>query len=532
MAFLNPWVFWFLVPVALLALLQRERRKEAVSPLHEKIMLDTPASKRIYRLQIWALVLMVAALARPVVQHPSVVDDMSAAPVYLALDLSASMRATDRKPSRLAYAKRVIERLLERDENRPYGLFGFTTNALILSPATRDHQLVEAAIESLNPDYIITRGTDLASLVETVAKMPQKRKRLVIFSDGGEEREIGSLLRRCSESGIRVYAVACATSGGATIPGASGGLLRDKDGRLVISVQNPSLGELAEATGGVFIDTADASDAARQLADALDEDLFTARQEVRVGYTELFWIPLLPALLLYLASIVSLPAPLKRVGAAVALLLGMQQADAGLLDLWRLHRAYDAYARGDFNRTLSELGSVRERSLQRAYAEASAYYKTGAYKKAARILSSIRTDDPHLKAAILYDLGNCAVKIGRFESARDFYLKSLRLREDPDTEANLAAVLFVHQKRHKKPLVKANKAVAASGKGEGSEKKSSGTSRKSRSAGPGQSGSGGVRKKGERHSQKSLTAGAVKFPLGSKTYELINKGYIDERKPW
>ncbi len=533
MEFLNPWAFGFLVPLLLPILLLRPDAKGSGPPLHPKIILDPGASGRIRRMQIWALLLMVAALARPVVQHPAVLKNETAAPVYLALDLSASMRATDRKPSRLAYARGVIEKVLDRGGNRPFGLFGFTTNALILSPATRDHRLVRSALESLNPDDIITRGTDLESLIETVAKLPEERKRLVVFSDGGEEREIGTLLTRCLQSGIRLYAVACATPEGATIPNASGGLVRDEKGRLVISVQNRALGELAEATGGLAIDAADISAAALQLVDALeDEELFAAPGEVRIGYTELFWIPLLPALLLYLASILSLPAPLKRVAAAAALLFGVGQADAGLLDLWHLHRAYDAYAKGDFGRTLSELGSVEDRSLQQVYAQASAYYRMGAYRKAARLFSSIRTDDPLLKADIFYNLGNCAVRIGRYERALDLYLKSLRLREDPDTEANLAALLFLWQKRTGNPLPRSKRKSVASGNGASSEKEGSSKPRTSRSSHSGQSGSGGVQKKGGRGAMESGFAGSVKFPIGSKTYELINKGYIDERKPW
>ncbi|WP_457594053.1 VWA domain-containing protein [Hydrogenimonas sp.] len=531
MTFVNAWAFWLLVPVALLAFAAGRRQEASHAPLHSRIVLSSASGSRLlHAARIIALVLMTVALARPVSVSYSTMEADRYEPVYLALDLSASMRAADRKPSRLEYSKEVIEELLQKDTKHPFGLFGFTTNALILSPATMDHTLVKTALDSINPDFIITHGTDIGALIQRVARMPEKRKRLVIFSDGGDGHDMRSMVETCRKAGIRVFAVAAATKSGATIPKSDGGFVRDEEGRLVISMQNPSLAQLAEATGGAVIDAAAPSEAAEKLMQAIGEDDPISTAAVEVNRVELFWLPLLAALLFYLFSVLEFPGRLKKVLASFAVLAGISQADAGFLELWRLQKAYEAYGHGDFNRSLAYFKSVKEPSLQRSFAEASALYQTGAYKKSARILSSLMSDDPAVKSAIYYDLGNCAVRIKRYESARDFYVKSLQLRPDEDAFANLAAILFVEERKEKKPKPAANRQVKASGKSGGSKKNESGRKRESKASGGAQEG-GGAQKGGGR-SAKAAAPSGLKYPIGSKAYDLINKGYIDERRPW
>ncbi|BBG66166.1 conserved protein of unknown function [Hydrogenimonas sp.] len=533
MTFLEGWALWLLIPVALLALGGGFTKAGRKLPLHEKIVLEDSSGPRFRALQTAALALMVIALARPVYKNPSTLKSERSAPVYLALDLSASMRATDREPSRLEYSKEVIRNLLKIDRVHPFGLFGFTSNTLILSPATMDRRLVEAALESINQDFIITRSTSLDSVIQTIAGMPEKRKRIVILSDGGDERDLGRALRICRENGIKIFAVEAASKSGAKIPKAGGGFVRDEEGRLVISMRNQSFAELAALTGGEVIDEEEPSKAAAQIESALADDDFISETTVEVSITELFPVPISAALLLFFISVARVP---KRPGrlkivAALSALLGVQQADASIFDLWYLERAYEAYERGDFNSSLSLLRSVDDSSLQRSFAEASALYRVGAYKSAARIFASIKSSERPVKSSLLYDLGNCAVKTGHFKAARGYYVKSLQLYPEDDALENLSAILFADERRGKKPPSRAARKRSGSGTADRKGKWEEGKSGKSKSSGAGESGSGGA-EKGGRTSKLSSRAGSLKHPLGSKAYELINKGYIDERKPW
>ncbi len=533
MSFMNPWAFWLLVPVAVLALLGSYRGARQNSPLHRKIVLDETKRSRLKVVQIAALALMVVALARPVVKSHSVAEHPRYAPIYLALDLSASMRATDRRPSRLEYSKEIIRELLKRDTSHPFGLFGFTSNTLILSPATMDHTLVATALESINPDFIISHATSLKSLLESAAKLPEKGKRLVVFSDGGDEHDIVRMLQICREGGITIYAVEAAAKSGSPIPERDGGFVRDEKGRLVISMQNPSFAQLARLSGGAVIDAEDAREAAAELESAFADDDLKAEASVEVSVTEFFWIPLLFAFILFFIGVVRVPESLRIKGVAVILaLLGMQSADASVTELWTLHEAYEAYEKGDYNGTLMLLRDPKESSLQKSFAKASALYRLGAYKRAARTLLGIKSDDAAVKAAIYYDLGNCAVKLGRFRSARGYYVKSLQLHPDKKALENLAAILFKKERKEGSgPKAAAKTQKAPGGAKNGENGGSSGKRAESKSSGGGQSGSGEA-KSGSRPAAAVSKSSTLKHPLGSKAYELINKGYLDERRPW
>ena len=334
MTLLHPQFLWLLVPLALFAWLRYREAGAARLPVHPKLILENRRTALVRLAPFIALAWMVAALARPVMVEDESRQTPGLSTLYLAIDASRSMRATDKKPDRYTFAKRSIETLVRRDKRHRFGLLAFTTNALILSPPTEDARLIEAALEAFNPSYILTHGTSLKSLLAYVAKLSGETKELVIFSDGGDREDMGELLQLAKKHGIRVYAVACATEAGSKIP-MDGGWLRDERGRLVISTLNPRLERLALESGGAFID----EESPEVVADALMESVETVEEETRqerVRYRELFWVPLTLGILFFLTGTLSLGA-LKRLAAPLLLLLGMQ-AEAGWLDLWRLHQ--------------------------------------------------------------------------------------------------------------------------------------------------------------------------------------------------
>lgn len=531
MTFLQPWAFWLMLPVALLLLLRFRQIRYPEISLDERLLLGSSKHPFLHLLSVLSLMLMVVALARPVLKKPSVQSVQKAKAVYLAIDTSQSMYAKDRLPNRFSYAKSVIEHLLEIDVHHPFGLIAFTTNALILSPPTEDHRLIGTALESLNTEYIITHGTDMKALLEFISRMPEATKRLVIFSDGGDDHDLSALVNLSKESGIIIYSVACASERGSPIPERSGAWLKDKNGNMVISIQNPILKHLAKATGGNAIKSADAATAAQELYDALSDELFLGTKNVKMAYSEIFWIPLMAALLLYLSALLSMPRFLKRFLVPLLLLTGIH-AEAGMLDRFWLHRAYDAYNTGDLNATEAALSHIAEPSLQREYTLGALYYAQGAYKKAGQTFASIESTDPKVKQNLLYNLGNCAVKLGRYKSARAFYVNALQLGDDPESVENLSQILFLIQKQKKKPIIHANRSVKASGTGSSSEKKKSSSQRESKKSGQGQSGGGGAKGGGVKKVRKPSEPGNLKHPVGSKAYDLINKGYTNEARPW
>ncbi|WP_457596743.1 vWA domain-containing protein [Hydrogenimonas sp.] len=289
-SFLNPFFLWLLIPLGLLTLLRYRQERLARLPLHPKVVLQNGRTLAVRLAPYGALAWMLVALARPVLpeEAPRMADARPT--LFLAIDASRSMRARDLAPDRYTFAKEAIETLVRSDPSRRYALVAFTTNALLLSPPTVDGELITAALESFNPDYILTRGTSFEALLKYVARFAGERKELAIFSDGGDGEDLGGLVRLARELGIRIVGVACATERGAKVP-TEDGWLHDAAGRLVISRLNPAFEALALESGGAFVEESDPRAAAEAVSASLALEVEGEREE-RVRYKELFWVPL------------------------------------------------------------------------------------------------------------------------------------------------------------------------------------------------------------------------------------------------
>jgi len=304
MRLLNPEFLWLLIPLVLFAWLRFNANKNALLPLHPKIVFDNRQHPIVHLAPFIALAWMLLALSCPVIQEKSKQETMALKTLYLGLDISRSMQGVDRKPNRFVFAKEAIKELVKNDKNHKFALLAFTTNALILSPPTEDSALIESSLESINRDFILTHGTSLKSLLELVAKMSGDSKELIIFSDGGDgEEDVGKLIKIAKDNNIRVYGVACATKEGSKIA-VDNGWLKDRSGRLVISVLNPQLETLSLETGGTLID----EDTPAKIAHAIVKNVEYAelkKDNKEVQYRELFWLPLSFGIFFFLLGAIS-----------------------------------------------------------------------------------------------------------------------------------------------------------------------------------------------------------------------------------
>jgi len=304
MRLLNPEFLWLLIPLILFTWLKFNHEKNSFLPLHPKIVIDNRLKPIVRLAPFIALAWMLVALSRPVIQDKSKIETMSLKTLYLGLDISLSMQGVDRKPNRFNFAKEAIKELVKNDKNHKFALIAFTTNALIISPPTEDSALIEASLESINTDFILTHGTSLKSLLELVAKMSGESKELVIFSDGGDGEDVGNLIKFAQDNQIRVYGVACATKEGSKIV-ADNGWLKDRSGRLVVSVFNPQLETLSLETGGTLID----EDTPAKIAQAIVKNVESVKlkkDNKEVQYKELFWLPLSFGIFFFLLGTVSI----------------------------------------------------------------------------------------------------------------------------------------------------------------------------------------------------------------------------------
>ncbi|KYJ85593.1 VWA domain-containing protein [Sulfurovum riftiae] len=512
MSILYPGFLWLMIPIGILFWYREKKLMETV--------------------HLIILVLIVLALSRPVFMQGVEESPIEAQEYIIALDVSYSMRAKDISPDRYTFAKETIAALLKQNPADNIMLIAFTTNPLLLSPPTTDHVLIETALKSLNPEYILTKGTSLQKLFEKVASMKSREKHLILISDGGEEKDLSRLEETVKKGNIHLHILALGSTEGTTVETSDGSLLKDKEGQLIISRTNPLLEALASATGGSYMTAASTPEAtAGALYDALQAQN-SLRQQVtkkQHRYTELYGIPLFFAALLFMMLHIR---AVRYLLVALAF-LGIT-AEASMLDGYRVHQAYKAYDTDDLNSSESWLKQVDVPSLQSRFALGSVYYKKGEYAKALKLFASIRSTDAAVKQKLYYNIANCYAREEAYEKAKIYYTKALQLGEDEDARANLALVALLADKRSTE-LGIAHPKSQSSGTSKSQEQKESKEESRSEDQPSSGSGSGGENSKSKKEQEKKkllLDPDAEQQPLSSKVYELINKGYINEQKPW
>ena len=516
MTLLYPSVLWLLVPLALLLW----KSTKSVQMLTHSVI----------------LMLLVVALARPVQEEVLQESNIEAKDIIIALDVSYSMRATDLLPTRYDFAKETIKKLLAKNPSDNIMLMAFTTNPLLLSPPTTDHALINIALESLNPTFILTKGTSLKRLFTRLSQMHLAHKNLILITDGGEESNLDALVPLLIDSQVSLTVLALGSTQGTTIKTEDGTLLKDAQGNLVLSRINPLLKALAAQTGGNYLTASSSTEAtAAALDDVLSQNDIQKQliQKMQRHYAERYQFVLVLALLLFLM------VHTRAVKYLVLLfsLLGLQ-AQASVLDIYHLKQAYSAYKKEDFGTASKRLKQIAEPSLQSQLALGNSAYKEGAYKKAIAIYRVIHSTAIPVKQQLYYNIATAYAKLEAYDKAKMYYTKTLQLGEDEDALFNLKLIALLSDKKEAGLGIahpKSQNANASKSQSQESDKEERREDKQSSSGGAG----GAERekqqeKKEEDKENKRLNADndRKQHPLGSKVYDLINKGYIRETQPW
>ena len=512
MNLLYPQLLWLFVP--LLALWYYRRPLT----LHQRIH--------------WSiLALLLLALTRPQMQKGIRETTVKARDIIIALDVSYSMRAQDIRPDRYTFAKETIEALLRRNARDNMMLIAFTTNPLLLSPPTTDHAVIATTLQALDRDNILTKGTSLHNLFAKIAALPKRKRELLLITDGGEEQELQTLTEPLGSTPVHLTILAMGTTQGATVPKADGTTLTNANGELVVSRINPLLSSLAQALDGAYIEAQKTPEAtAEAIEKAFDTTQNSTHTVTKKHYhtTELYAIPLLIALILFLALH-------TRVWKYLLLLLALAgiPVQASWFERYTLHNAYDAYQKKDYNLSAALLQQITTPSLQRRYALASVCYKQGHYQKALTLYRSIKTRSVPMKQRLFYNIANTYAHLKAYDKAKIYYTKTLQLGKDADALHNLRLIVNLQTKQTPKghTLPKPQGGNGASGTMSDTKKQHNGEQSRSGSGAGGQS----RQKSKEDLSKKGrliMDDISPKQPLGSKVYELINKGYIRETQPW
>ncbi len=165
--------------------------------------------------------------------------------IFLVIDLSRSMEATDVIPSRLEKAKFELIRFIDNQSANRIGIIVFTNKAYMQVPLTYDRDALHLFIHSLQTNLVPGQGSNVCSGLEMAFKKmssgssgEERSKLLVVFTDGeNEENCSGQLINNLRKYGIGMKFVGVGSLEGTTIDDGSE-MLKDENNKIVITKLN------------------------------------------------------------------------------------------------------------------------------------------------------------------------------------------------------------------------------------------------------------------------------------------------------
>ena len=242
--------------------------------------------------------------------------------LVVALDVSASMQATDVAPSRLERSKNEIRDLVDQLRGDRVGLVLFAGTGFVQCPLTTDYGAFRLFLDVAGPDRMPVPGTDLGAALDaatqafdaarpasdSTARPDDNRARVVLLLSDGENHvgDLQTLKQQARTNDITLFTAGVGTSGGARIPiyedGRQVGVKRTEQGEVVRTrLDEEALTTLAE--DGAYFRVGSTSSALSDVPTALRQlQTSTMAEEQFAEYAEMYQWPLAVGLFLLLVE--------------------------------------------------------------------------------------------------------------------------------------------------------------------------------------------------------------------------------------
>lgn len=403
-----------------------------------------------------ALILMITSLARPVINEKEHESKQNLHSIVLALDISKSMLANDIYPNRLEFAKKKILNFIDNSKDSSIALILFSKNSYIISPLTIDFNSLNTLIENLDFQKNLTNGTNIYSSLETSNRLLKNSssKNIVLFTDGADLSDFNKEIIFAKEKKLNIYTLAIGTKQGSPIKEKNGDYLTNKNGDIVTVKLNENIKELAlESNGGYIKSSLINDDINSILKDIKSKSLKNEFKDIKhKSYTELFYYPLVLALIFIFIAFSSLPN-LKRINSMVILLtllfITNLELKAYNFDFTHIKNAKEAYNSKEYKKAQKEFEEV-DSSYEQQYNLANSLYKQGKFKEAIKYYKTIKNEDINKEAKRLHNLGNSYAKVNDFNNAIKTYEEALKFKNDKETKENLETIKKHLQNKQKK----------------------------------------------------------------------------------
>lgn len=222
--------------------------------------------------------------------------------VIFLLDVSNSMNAQDVQTSRLDKAKNIIIQTMGNMKTDKVGIVVFAGEASSIMPLTTDFTAAETYLNGVETNIMKIQGTDFLKGIKTASEkfknIAKGSRKVVLLSDGEDnEGNEKATIRFANKEGISVISVGIGSEEGAPIPeyvfGQLMGYKTDMTGQTVISKrQTSALKNIAEETGGTYIDGNNLDRATSQLIEGLSKtstsSVSTVKSKNAIHYYQYF----------------------------------------------------------------------------------------------------------------------------------------------------------------------------------------------------------------------------------------------------
>ena len=261
-----------------------------------------------FALRIFALVMIVLAIARPRSSQQMEKVDTEGIDIVFAMDVSTSMLARDLTPDRISASKDIaIEFIAQRPSDR-MGIVVFAGESFTQCPLTTDRATLINMMKEVQTDIIedgTAIGNGLATAVARMKDSDAKSRVVILLTDGVNNRgEISPQMAAeiAKTYGIRVYTIGVGKEGMAPYPVMTPWGVDVQN--VKVEIDEKLLTEIAEGTGGRYFRATDNTKLASIYSEINKMEKARTTVDSFPVYKELFTLYALAALLALLLELV------------------------------------------------------------------------------------------------------------------------------------------------------------------------------------------------------------------------------------
>lgn len=460
-------------------------QSDLVSQLRTKNNSGTYKNQKI--LFFLGLTFLMIALSNPQWGNKKEDIKVERADIYIALDISNSMNATDIIPSRLEKAKKFTSDLINYFKGNRIGLIFFAGNAYLQMPLTVDYASALMYVKTIQTSMAPTQGSSIGEAIALSHKFDDNKepsqKALIIISDGDDhDGDAESEAKKFSKKGNVIFTVGVGTEKGSTIPILSDegeDLAREDDGQPAISKLNfPKLKSIASAGKGNAFVLDDVGIIYSKIQKKLD--LLQKQHAEMYSYSDFnsyFFIFVLLAFICFVGMLFDLKIPGKWSYIILLMIFSSQksqtQSSHNLLKngdkLYGMNRFLEA------ERQYEEAGK-KEPTFNSFYNRGNALYQQNKYSKAEQVYSDAitKSDKPEDLYKLYHNLGNSFYNQQKYKESVNAYKSALKYNStDKETIENLLKARKKYQEQKKQDKQNQNKNEKSDEKKDSDEQKNS-----------------------------------------------------------